>query len=152
MPDLNVRIEELEPMRVAYVRIVSESPENDAWEKLKSWADAKGYLGDVRKHPVFGFNNPSPSPGRKDYGYECWIRVPRAAEAEGEIEMKDFPGGLYAVTTHTGFPNPDVWMNLWKWVQTSSHEWRKTHELEKPHNPMASHDEIIFDLFLPIVK
>jgi len=78
---LDVRIEELEPMRVASVRAVSESPEHDAWEKLESWADAKGYLGNVEEHPIFGFNNPNPSPDRKDYGYEFWLRVPPDTES-----------------------------------------------------------------------
>ena len=152
MSDLDVRIEELEPMRVASVRAVSENPEHDAWKKLKSWADTKGYLGNVEEHPIFGFNNPSPSPDRKEYGYEFWLRVPPDTESEGEIEIEDFPGGLYAVTTHKGYPNPEVWMSLSNWVQSSSYEWRKTNELEKPHDPLASHDEMTFDLYLPIVK
>ena len=88
MPDLEVRIEELEPMLVASVRVVSESPELDAWEKMSSWAGAKGLLGNTAEHPVYGFNNPSPSPGRKEYGYEFWIKVPDDIESEGEIEIK----------------------------------------------------------------
>ena len=152
MSDLDVRIEELKPMRVASVRVVSESPEQDAWEKLKSWADAKGYLGNVEEYPVFGFNNPSPSPDRKEYGYEFWIRVPLDTESEGEIEIKDVPGGLYAVTTYKGLPNPEIWMRLWNWVQSSSYHWRKTNELEKPHDPLSPHDEMTFDLYLPIEK
>ena len=59
MSDLDVRIEKLESMRVASVRVVSESPEHDAWDKLKSWADTKGYLRNVQEHPIFGFNNPN---------------------------------------------------------------------------------------------
>ncbi len=151
MPDLDVRIEELEPMRVASFRAVGECPENDAWEKLKSWAGARGYLGNVEEHPIFGFNNPNPSPGRKEYGYEFWIRVPSDTESEGEFEIKDFPGGRYAVTTHDGLPNPEVWKRLWDWVQSSRYEWRKTNELEKAHDPTAPHDEMVFDLYLPIM-
>ncbi|MFC1746009.1 GyrI-like domain-containing protein [Candidatus Riflebacteria bacterium] len=152
MSDIDVRIKELEPMRVASFKVVSANPEYETWEKLNAWASTKGYLGNIEEHPIFGFNNPGPSPERKDYGYESWIRVPLDTESDGAFEIKDFPGGLYAVTTHKGLPNPDVWMSLWKWVQSSSHLWRKTHELEKPHNPLASHDKIIFDLFLPIMK
>ena len=39
MSDLDVRIEELEPMHVASFRVVSENPEQDAWKKLTLWAD-----------------------------------------------------------------------------------------------------------------
>lgn len=150
MADLDVRIEELKPMRVASVRIVSETPEVGAWEKLRAWAGAKGYLGDLRKHPVFGFNNPSPEPGQKEYGYEFWMKVDSDAKPEGDVNIKDFPGGLYAVVTHEGLPNPDIWMALWSWVQSSPYTWRKTNELERPHNPLAAINEMIFDLCLPI--
>ncbi len=152
MSALDVRIEKMEPMRVASVRVISENPEQDAWEKLKLWAEANEYLGNTEEHPVFGFNNPNPSQDQTDYGYEFWMRVPPNTESEGEIEMKDFPGGFYAVITHDGLPNPEVWMSLWNWVQSSSHEYRKTNELEKPHDPLASLDKMTFDLYLPIVK
>jgi Methyltransferase domain len=35
----------------------------------------RGLLKDPEQHPVFGFNNPNPSPDRKQYGYEFWMRV-----------------------------------------------------------------------------
>jgi DNA gyrase inhibitor GyrI len=150
MPDLEVRIEELEPMPVASVRVVSENPELDAWEKMRSWAEAKGLLGNTVEHPVYGFNNPSPSPGQKEYGYEFWIKVPPDTVTEGEIKIKSFAGGLYAVTTHRGFPNPEVWMSLWERVKSSPYRLRETNELEKPHDPLAAPEEMVFDLFLPI--
>jgi len=43
-------------------------------------------------------------------------------------------------------------MSLWNWVQSSSYEWRKTNEIEKAHDPLASHDEMTFNLYPPIVK
>ena len=152
MSDLEVRIEELAPMFVASVRVVSASPELDAWEKMNTWAGAKGFLGKVAEHPVYGFNDPNPSEDQKEYGYEFWIKVPPGTESEGEVEIKEFAGGLYAVATHRGFPNPDIWMRLWNWVQSSSYQWRNTHELEKPHDPLAPEDEMIFELYLPISK
>jgi DNA gyrase inhibitor GyrI len=65
MNTINVRIEKLEPMRVASVRVVSEHPEAEAWERLKAWAEPQGLLQNPQQHPVFGFNNPNPSPARK---------------------------------------------------------------------------------------
>ena len=150
MTESDVRIENLEPMRIASARVVSAHPEEQAWERLRSWAEPRGFLRDVNEYPVFGFNNPNPAPDRAEYGYECWIRVPEDAEAEGDVEIKDFPGGLYAVTTHSGLPNPEIWMRLWDWVQSSSYEWREVHELEKPHDPLAEPGEMTFDLLLPI--
>jgi DNA gyrase inhibitor GyrI len=150
MTKLDVRIERLEPMRVAAVRVISQTPERDAWEIMQAWAQSRGLLDDIQSHPVFGFNNPPPQPDSKEYGYEFWIRVSPEAKATSQIEIKDFPGGLYAVTTCQGFPNPQLWMSLWQWVKSSEYKWRKTHELEKPHNPLASENDMVFDLYLPV--
>lgn len=150
MNALNVRIEKLEPMRVASVNVVSEHPETAAWERLKAWAEPRGFLKNPLQHPVFGFNNPSPSPDRKEYGYEFWIRVGPEVTSGGAIEVKEIPGGRFAVTTHRGYPSPQIWKQLWDWVQSSSYRWRKTHELERIHDPLASEAEVIFDLYLPI--
>lgn len=156
MSDLDVRIVKLDPMRVASVRVVSESPEVDAWNKLRSWAQPKGFLEDDENHPIFGFNNPNPQPDSNEYGYELWIKVGSDVESEGEIEVKDYPGGLFAVTTCRLTEDPsgrnvlETWKALLQWVMTSQYKWRKVHELEKVHDPMASEKDIILDLYLPI--
>ena len=62
--DLDVKIVELEPMRVASFRAISKTPEHDAMKLLAQWAQGKGYLNDLEKHPIFGFNNPNPSTGK----------------------------------------------------------------------------------------
>jgi DNA gyrase inhibitor GyrI len=155
MNELEAHVETLGPMRVATFRAVSETPERDALEKLCSWAGARALLDDLESHPVFGFNHPSPSPDRKEYGYEFWIRVDPDVAPEGEVEIKDFPGGHYAVTTCRllGDPTgsvPEVWKKLWDWVQSSEYTWRKTHELEKLHDPRVAEEDAVIDLYLPI--
>ncbi len=156
MSDLDVRIVKLEPMRVASVRVISHSPEVDAWSKLRDWAEPKGFLQDDENHPIFGFNNPNPQPDSKEYGYEFWIKVGADVAAEGEIAIKDYPGGLFAVTTCRLTEDPsgrnilETWKALLEWVKSSKYKWRKVHELEKIHDPLASQKEIVLDLYLPI--
>jgi DNA gyrase inhibitor GyrI len=153
MDDLEVRVVTLEPMRVASVRAVSESPEQDAWERLSAWAEPKGLLDDVEKHPVFGFNNPNPTPDRKEYGYEFWIRVGADTAPDADVEIKEFEGGQYAVTTCKNLAEVGrTWKRLWEWVQSDrcTCRWRRTHELEKPHDPRASEGDLVLDLYLPI--
>ncbi len=151
MNDLKVRIVSLEPMRIASVRVVSESPENDAWEKMLDWAEPLGLLDDIEKHSVFGFNNPSPSPGKEKYGYEFWIQIDPDTEPDGDIQLKEFEGGRYTVATCKKLSDiGDTWMKLWEWIKTSEYTWRKTHELEKPHNPLAPVEDLVLDLYLPI--
>ena len=145
---LDVRIERLAPMRVAVFRAVSDSPEHDAWEKLCAWAEPKGLLGEPERRLVFGFNNPSPSPGRKEYGYEFWLAP--LADPETCVDVKDFPGGWYAVTTCRLPDAGETWKALWEWVQASEYCWRHTHELERLVNPLAPPDDLVLDLCLPV--
>ncbi|UCE96950.1 MAG: GyrI-like domain-containing protein [Candidatus Bathyarchaeota archaeon] len=159
--EFEVRIVKLEPMRVASARVISGAPENDAWEKMRSWAEPKGLLEDLKAHPVYGFNNPNPSPGRKEYGYEFWIRVDPDVEPEGDIKIKEFKGGHYAVTTcrlkeelESEFFQREGYLESWKklvdWVKTSKYQYGHHQGLEKAHDPNASEEELVLDLYCPI--
>jgi DNA gyrase inhibitor GyrI/DNA-binding transcriptional ArsR family regulator len=161
MEKFEAKIVRLEPMRVASAQVISTTPENEAWEKMRAWAEPRGLLEDLEKHPVFGFNNPNPSPDRKEYGYEFWIRVEPDAEPEGDIKIKDFEGGLYAVTTcklkeelKSEFFQKEGYLESWKkivdWVESSKYRYGKHQGLEKAHDPNASEDELILDLYCPI--
>jgi len=155
MNKLDVRMVRLDDMRVASVRVVSESPEAEALGKLLAWAESRGLLAGTERNPVYGFNNPNPSPGEKEYGYEFWIKVDRDAEPEGDIVVKDFAGGLYAVTTCrlTGDPQGnvmEVWQHLLNWVRESPYDWRRTHELERLRDPYAAELDAVLDLYLPV--
>ena len=94
MSDLEVRFEQLPPMRVASFHGFGPSPEPVAWEKLAAWARPKGYLADPAHHRVFGFNNPDPSPSSPNYGYEFWIQVGPEVQPEPDVPIKEFAGGL----------------------------------------------------------
>jgi DNA gyrase inhibitor GyrI len=153
MSKLEVRIERLEPMRMASVRVVSDTPEHDAWEKMREWAEPLGLLKDIEKNPVFGFNNPGPALDRREYGYEFWIRIDPDVEPEGDIQVINFPGGLYAVTKCSLLGDPNIletWKSLSEWVLENKYEHRRTHELEKPQNPLSPEEDLILDLYFPI--
>ena len=47
MSDLVVRIVRLQPMRVLRFRVVSKTPERDAWAQARAWAGPKGLLEDL---------------------------------------------------------------------------------------------------------
>ena len=161
MKEFKVEIVKLEPMHVASVRATSTTPERDAWEKMRSWAEPRGLLEDIDKHPVFGFNSPDPSPGQKEYGYEFWIRVEPSTQPSGDVEIKKFQGGLYAVTTcklkeelESEFFKKEgcleSWKNIVDWVKSSKYKFGKHQCLEKAHEPGASEEELILDLYCPI--
>lgn len=153
--ELDVRIVSLEPMRVASVRAISKSPEVEAWTQMKTWSEKQGLLDNPEEHPVFGFNNPDPSPNKENYGYEFWIKIDPEIQPEGDIEVKEFTGGLYAVTTTRLIVNSDniipSWKKLAEWVNKSSKYDFGTHQyLEKHINPRASPEDLILDLYCPI--
>jgi tetratricopeptide (TPR) repeat protein len=52
MVELNVRIERLEPMRIASVQAIGESLEPEAWQKLRARVEPGGY--DLLEHGRIG--------------------------------------------------------------------------------------------------
>ena len=144
----------LEPMRVASVHGFGEQPEHLAWEKLEEWARPKGYLNDLEQHRIFGFNNPNPSPGSPNYGYEFWIEVGSEVEAEDDVRIAEFGGGAYAVSRVEVIGDayeviPEGWKRLHRWceeqgVRFGNHQWLEGH---------INHDDkgFILDLYMPIL-
>jgi len=160
MSELSVRIVRLEHLRVATAHGFGSSPEELAWTKLLTWAQTQGLLEEIAAHRFFGFNHPDPSPGSPNYGYEQWMTVEATMQAGEEVEIKDFSGGLYAVTRCKGVPNPEIWQNLVAWQENSRytfahHQWLEeclTPQLFIPGNPPPDLDQLEFDLYLPIVE
>ena len=151
MSELDVRVVKLEPMRVASAYGFGTSPEEEAWRKLLAWAQAKGVLtDDVR---FFGFNNPNPSPGSPNYGYEQWMTVGPDVTPEGDIRIQDFAGGLYVVTRCKLTNIGAAWRQLVEWCEDSEHTWIMTIQcLEESITPLDTpFEEVVMDLYLPIV-
>ena len=153
MSKLDVRIETLPPMRVVSAYGFGPEPEGIAAEKMAAFLKAKGLLdGYGSTIPHYGFNNPSPSSGSPNYGYEIWAVVPPEVEPEGDIRVVMFSGGLYAVTRFENLENIGrVWGELVKWRENSpyleaSHQW-----LEHLLNPLEKDQaKYVFELYLPI--
>lgn len=153
MSEIEVRVLNLEPMRVASANGFGESPEEQAWSKLLTWARSQGY-GDLGEHRFFGFNHPNPTPGSPNYGYEQWMTVGPEAQASEGIEIKEFSGGLYAVTRcedlqHIG----DIWKQLVVWREDSKYKEAHHQWLEECFTPEAKQlEEYVFDLYAPITE
>jgi DNA gyrase inhibitor GyrI len=152
MEKLEVRIVELEPTLVASAYGFGPSPEEEAWSKILAYAEREGLL--EKPHRFFGFNNPSPSPGSPNYGYEQWITVAPDARPSGDIRIQFFSGGLYAVTRFKGLSRiGDVWQQLVLWQEDSQykrgyHQWLE----ELLVDVSLPIEEYEFNLYLPIVE
>ncbi len=156
MDELNVRIINLPPLRVASVHAYSTSPEHDAWTRLVDWAGPRGLLKDLQTHRIFGFNNPNPSPGSPQYGYEFWIVVGPEIEGGDGATIKDFPGGLYAVTRcevmGDGERITQTWQQLVKWGQKSTYEHDPSHQWLEEHLSEVTPgiENLVMNLYMPV--
>jgi DNA gyrase inhibitor GyrI len=123
MEKLEVRIVTLPAMRVVCFNGFGPSPEDQAFDKLIAWAKEKNIWD--KPHRLFGYNNPDPSPGSPNYGYDAWMTVDESVQTDGEARIIDFPGGLYAVTTvHAGPKGEGIfetWQELAAWVEHSQY-------------------------------
>lgn len=155
---LDVRIVELEPMRVAATLGFGPSPEAEAWAKLLRWAEEQGLLQGAQAHRFFGFNNPDPSPGSPNYGYEQWMTVDPQAQPCDDVEIKDVAGGRYAVTRCTLDEIGPAWQALVHWIEESQWHMGAGQCLEEcitsPLNGGldASAGATVMDLYLPITS
>jgi DNA gyrase inhibitor GyrI len=151
MNEGQVQIVRLDPMRVICFNGFGSSPEEIALQKLRDWAGAHGAQG-----RVFGFNNPNPAPGSPNYGYDVWMVVDETVQPEGEGQLLDFAGGLYAVArcaVHD--PGKDIgaaWQALVRWAEGNGHELGSHQWLEEQITFLSAVDgeDFILDLYLPL--
>ena len=152
MSVFEVKVVELKPMRVASFYGFSESPEEDASNAADKWLKAHGLLkkGAYRS---FGFNNPSPSAGSPKYGYEIWILPEGELPEDGDTEIKEFSGGLYAIGPCNSLETiGQDWQKLNAWRDTSEYQCGKHQWLEEVLDPPVSIEDLRFHLYLPITK
>ena len=150
---MDVRIVKLESMRVAYATGFGSSPEMAAWEALRGWAQARGLLDGPQKRRFFGFNNPDPTPGSPNYGYEVWMELAEEVAAEPPAQVKRVDGGLYAVTRVVGMENIyAAWQMLVAWVETSPYTpvWNRQCLEEHIRAFDVSPEELTLDLYMPV--
>ena len=126
MSNLKVNIVTLPPMRVICFNGFGPSPEGLAFDKARAWLKTNGMWEDGKERRFFGYNNPDPSPGSPNYGYDVWVTVDEGVQASGDGRIIDFPGGMYAVTRVDAGPQGqgiyETWQALAAWVEHSKYK------------------------------
>lgn len=118
-----IRIETLEPMRVASFRAIGKEPEHVSTGYLKRWLLRQRLPGRTPVR-IFGFDVDVSEAERKRglRGYEAWAPVPPRARASGGVRIRRSPRGLYAVMrVNDALADPfaripPAWQHLAKWV------------------------------------
>ena len=153
MSEIEVRIVKLEPMRMVSAYGFGAEPEGIAWEKIKTFAQNNQLNLADASITTFGFNNPNPSKGSPNYGYEIWLPVAEIIEAEGDLRIVEFCGGLYAMTTFKGLENIGaVWGKLVKWAEGSKYKRAHHQWLEELTTYELPPEEYVFNIYLPIAE
>ncbi|PKN98135.1 MAG: hypothetical protein CVU43_16545 [Chloroflexi bacterium HGW-Chloroflexi-5] len=163
MKSNEVRITELKSMKVVSFVGFGAEPEGMALSAMFEWAAKHDYFNSEQPR-CFGFNNPDPSPGSSNYGYEVWLAIPEGISVEDK-PVKEFGGGLYAVSNcygnieQAGAFIPSSWKKLVEWVENSPYQMGKHQWLEEqvPFQglslpEMNTQGKLNLDLFLPIRK
>jgi DNA gyrase inhibitor GyrI len=159
-----IKITRLEPGKVVSFHVKdSLQPEKEVFERFHEWAEANGLPETHRYLPVLGFNNPwGPEGKRRGYEILCFLEGLGDVDLSG-VTVKDFPGGLFAVTT---IPGLDVIAEYGRQLRRAidSHpryamDYPEHHrcevdpspELEMVYTPKAQRpDDFVLDYFIPI--
>ena len=157
MSEKDIKIVTLPPMRVICFNGFGRMPEDQAYTKASTWLKANGMWGDWKSHKFFGYNNPDPSPGSPNYGYDVWITVDDSVQPGGEGRIIDFQGGLFAVAhVHAGPEGQGIhekWQELAAWVENSRYtpEFHSRQWLEESPNPFEGSPEgFDLELYAPV--
>ena len=95
---MEIKVVELNPMKVASFQYVGENPELNAIKSMFRWAQKKEFFSKDARFYFFGFNNPIPSEDNSESGYEVWLPLDVNFEGDDEIKIKEFKGALFATT------------------------------------------------------
>ena len=152
---MDVRIEEVKPMRVAFVRHIGPYEKCEkAWGELCAWAGPKGLLGPKSTFIGICYDDPEVTPAEK-IRYDACVNVGTDIEGEGPVGIQTIEGGQYAIFTHRG-----PLTNLIKTYQQIFGEWAPSSGrviktgpsfevyLNDPHRTPP--EEITVDIYVPL--
>jgi AraC family transcriptional regulator len=152
---MNVKIEKLEPMRVAFVRHIGPYNEvSTAWDKLCAWLGKEGLLGPEAKFIGLCYDDPDVTAPEK-VRYDACVTVDESFEPINDIGVQTIPGGEFAVVTHIGPYNKlgRTYAKLFgRWLPQSGRELRSQPCLEFYLNDPQSTEpaELLTDIYVPL--
>jgi AraC family transcriptional regulator len=140
-PPMDVRIEKVDAMRVAFVRHVGPYDQvGETWAKLMGWAGPRGLLGPRMAALAILHDDPEVTPPER-IRYDACLVVGGDFEPEGEVGVQEIEGGDYAVTTHRGpyAKLGETYARLCgEWLPSSARELRSKPGLEFYRNSPQS--------------
>lgn len=152
---MDVRIENLEPLHVAFVRHVGPYDQvGEAWEKLCMRLGMEGRLGGGAQFIGVCYDDPEVTAPEK-IRYDACITVDSDFTPQDDVGVQTLAGGEYAVTTHIGPYNmlgQTYAKLLGQWLPRSGRELRPEPSLEFYLNSPESTDpeDLLTDIYSPL--
>lgn len=152
---MEVRIEQVQPIHVAFVRHVGPYAEvGAAWNKLCAWAGPRGLLGPGLLVLGLCHDDPEVTPPDR-IRYDACIAVGDDVQPEGEIGIQDVAGGEYAVTVHRGPYErlADTYAAMCgQWMPGSGRQPRSSPSFEIYHNSPETTppEQLITEVHVPL--
>lgn len=143
-------------MRVASYTAYSMTPEDDSFQFIQNWAKDKGLLDGHYGYRIFGFDIAGSFKTDGTYGYEVWITLPSDFDIVDDlVEIKEFEGGYYAVTSTTIQEITATWDRFKGWLKLSKydlgeHQWLEEHLSFEKWRDYHNQEDMTVDLYMPI--
>lgn len=153
--EMDVKIEHLDPLRVAFVRHVGPYHEvGKAWETLCTQLGKEGLIGADSRFVGVCYDDPEVTAPEK-IRYDACVTVDESFEPQAEVGVQTLPGGAFAVVTHAG---PYERLNqtyaelFGRWLPGSGRELRSEPSLEFYLNDPESTDpeDLLTDIYAPL--
>lgn len=156
-PPLEVRIEHLDALRVAFVRHVGPyDVVGAAWGRLMSWAWPAGVFGPTTRMLGICHDDSEITPPAK-LRYDAAITVPVHVAPQGEIGIQETEPGEYAAAAHRGPYKTlgETYARLCgEWLPSSGRELRSAAPLEfylnSPQN--TAPEDLLTRIMLPLAE
>jgi AraC family transcriptional regulator len=154
---MNVEIQQMKPMRVAFLRHVGPYGEvGVTWDRLLTLMGKDGYLGGNTMMLGICHDDPEVTPPSK-VRYDACVTVGDDYQPTGDIQVQVVAGGEYARTTHTGPYNGlgrTYTEFLGQWLPRSGRELRDAPCFEVYLNDPQSTDpeDLLTDIYAPLAE
>jgi AraC family transcriptional regulator len=151
----DVRIEDLLPQRVAFLRHVGPYDQvGPTFARLLAWAGPRGVFGPQTRILGVCHDDPKVTPPDK-LRCDCCITAPEHVQAEGDLGIQTLEGGPYAVLTHKGPYSRLAQAYDWlygTWLSTSGREPRHAPSFEVYlNNPQeVAPDDVLSEIYMPL--
>jgi AraC family transcriptional regulator len=153
--DMDVKIQQLKPRRVAFLRHVGPYGEvSSTWDRLLTIMGKDGYLGGGTMMLGICHDDPEVTPSAK-IRYDACVTVGDDFVPGGDIQVQTVAGGEYAMTTHAG-PYNNLGRTyaelLGQWVPRSGRELRDVPCFEVYLNDPQSTapEDLLTDIYAPL--